>query len=135
MAAQRRLRDQLLPGPACNSNYIVTMQYVVDAIGEKFGKPDYARYRKIQILASIEKHGLAGLRSGPGAELWRRLTRREKTWAMRLAVSSKILPKRFDSTLRKLDQEAFAPTTTIQAVGEYTKISEVCRALEARAVV
>jgi glycosyltransferase involved in cell wall biosynthesis len=49
--AYRALRSRLLPGPAYNTNYVVTMQHVANRLGSAVPAVNIERYRQLQIFS------------------------------------------------------------------------------------
>lgn len=77
----------LLPGPLYNTNYVLTMEHVTRYAREFVDcSVDYARYRRLQILAVLSAGGGRLSRTTNGKELWSKLTAPEKLWASAMAV-------------------------------------------------
>jgi len=52
-----QLEKQILPGPAYNNNYIVTMAYLAKNLGKSISKEvDFGRYRRLQIYTIVTEH-------------------------------------------------------------------------------
>lgn len=77
-------RDLLLPGPAYNTSYVLTMAHLRRQLGETALPPvNFARYRRIQSRFFIDgQHGrLTWMRTPAGKAMWDKLSWRERLWA------------------------------------------------------
>jgi hypothetical protein len=129
----------LLAGPAYNTNYVVTMKHVVRNAGPVvMSDVNFARYRRIQILALLSGHdSLRWPRTPVGLSVWERLTASERAWACALLAllrasskvgikDRKVLP--ILSSL--LGPYGFHPPVRHCDVGSYSSLSQLFEALD-----
>jgi glycosyltransferase involved in cell wall biosynthesis len=129
----------LLPGPGYNSQYIMTMAHLAKAIGDPARRPDFARYRRIQINAFLASHGYSVRWSSAEARLiWKQLSLLEKLEAFYIAMVHRLdrpwLPLLRLSSAMNLGMHAFIPVQYTLNEGDYMKGSEIFAALQDRSL-
>ena len=124
----------ILPGPAYQTNYVVTMQQVRDALTSGiYPEVDLKRYRRRQLASFIPETSrrLDWLRTPAASQLWDSLSLRERFWALRLSYSKKKKVKSFyRKTQNDLNANAFRATELIQNVGDYASTLDLYDALK-----
>ena len=127
----------ILPGPAYETNYLVTMQQVRDTLRTgTYPEVDFKRYRRRQIASFIPETSrrLDWLRTPAASQLWSSLLLREKLWALRLSYSKKKKVKSFYRKAQKnVKANAFEATQSIRNTGDYTSTVDLYDALKRRA--
>ena len=77
----KQVESHILPGPAYNSNFVVAMEYVVQALPELREHVDFRRYRRVQMFTVLEGQ----IRGEPVGAVWPamrgRLSPLERIWA------------------------------------------------------
>ena len=134
----REVKAKLLPGPAYQTNYIVTMEYVARATKSfLFERADFDRYRRLQILMVLK-----GVQMGlPLGSLWPemrlRLTSKEWAWANVVAAMLAVGERAsfFKKTaVAKLESSvtpySFQPAQRICDRGHFSRAIEVYEAIE-----
>lgn len=128
----------LLPGPAYNTNYIVTMEHVARKLGTRAPcAVDYRRYRRLQIYSVIAAQDeLYWMIKSPGSFLWARMTAGEKLWSLYVGLVNwrakngrKPERKAIKRLAKKLEMYDFAPIVKNQVVGRFAHLSELFDAL------
>ncbi len=131
---------RLLPGPAYNTNYVVTMEHVARRLGGRAPAPvDYQRYRRLQIYSIITAHNdLYWMRGRPGSLLWAKLTPTERAWALYLGFlnwrgksGSVSQANSIDAIRKKVEPYGLAPIQTNRTVGLFARLPELFGALDA----
>jgi hypothetical protein len=131
---------QLLPGPAYNTNYVITMEHVGRKLGGRAPAPvDYQRYRRLQIYSVITaQNDLYWMRKRPGSLLWAKLTPAERSWALYLGFlnwraksASVSQAKAIDAVRKRVEPYSFAPTQANRVVGLFARLPELFGALDA----
>jgi glycosyltransferase involved in cell wall biosynthesis len=136
------LESRLLPGPAYQTNYVVTMEYVARATRSTFGEHvDFGRYRRLQIL-SVLRAAQMGLPLGNAwPEMRGRLKVSERVWAIfvasllylgkRSAFIEKHVVGRMQGTVGPY---AFQPTPRVCDRGHFSRAIELYEAIESGAL-
>jgi glycosyltransferase involved in cell wall biosynthesis len=134
----RELGPVILPGPAYNTNFLVSMEYVARSTQEKLGeKVAFKNYRRLQISAAVTGQ----IKETPAGELWpevrRRLTLPEIVFAntMRFSIGHgahfrtlrRLLAPRLE---RMANMIGVAPMPRYFAREDFKCISDVYDALE-----
>ncbi len=134
----RELGPVILPGPAYNTNFLVSMEYVARSTQEKLGeKVAFKNYRRLQISAAVTGQ----IKELPAGELWpevrRRLTLPEIVFAntMRFSIGHgahfrtlrRLLAPRLE---RMANMIGVAPMPRYFAREDFKCISDVYDALE-----
>ena len=131
---------RLLPGPAYNTNYILTMAHVAGRLGEKAPADiNFRRYRRMQIQALIRKlDDPLWMRSAQGRTVWRSLSLKEKGWAAQRSLyywQSKNGGRNKEKSARRFERGVtpygFAPILESRVVGRFADLPELFDALEA----
>jgi glycosyltransferase involved in cell wall biosynthesis len=129
-----KCKPYILPGPAYQTNYIVTMQQVRDTLTNGvYPEVDFKRYRRRQIASFIPETSrrLDWLRAPAAKKLWDRLFLQEKLWALRLSFSKKKKPKTFYYKAQKnVNAHAFEVPQMIRNIGDYASTLDLYDALE-----
>ena len=129
-----KCKAAVLPGPAYQTNYIVTMQQVRDTLRSGvYPEVDFKRYRRRQIASFIPETSrrLNWLRAPAARKLWDGLSLQEKLWALRLSYSRKRKAKTFSSkALKSVNPHAFVAPVLIRNVGDYTSTLDLYDALQ-----
>lgn len=129
----------LLPGSRYNSEYIVTMAYVAQVLGDNSRQPDFDHYRKIQIWQNLEKQTSISkwMRTESGAEIWAKLSGREKLWAVKanlIRLLGRRHPKFWARSAEKLAADTsaylFHAKQANYSKGDHTSLPEVFSDLE-----
>lgn len=141
--AQDELYDQvgpyLLPGPGYNSQYILTMAHVAKELNEPSRRPNFRRYRRIQIFQHLESRAFS-LRRGTDDDarlLWKQLSFAEKIDAYYMIVLHRLgdrveaLARAKTALDRDMSTYSFDPKQYHLNEGDYLKGSEVFEALRA----
>jgi glycosyltransferase involved in cell wall biosynthesis len=138
----RELEARLLPGPAYNSNYVVTMEYVARNLGDAMVEQvDFGRYRRLQIFSALQRLQEAGWSDALWDELRRRLSMVERYWAAGVSlllrssgrvpfVRSRMLPW----LRRKISPYEFPSPQRICDRGGFSRLLELYAALESGAL-
>jgi glycosyltransferase involved in cell wall biosynthesis len=134
----REVESKLLPGPAYQTNYIITMEYVARATSKILSEhADFDRYRRLQIL-TVLKAVQMGLPLGKvWPELRRRLTSPERAWA-RVVAAMLAVGKRANffakTAVAKLENSvspySFQPIQRVCDRGHFSRAIEVYDAIE-----
>lgn len=75
------VKSRLLPGPSYNTNFILAMEYVARDTRDEIGiEPDYARYRRMQLLALLQAKTAGALPSAKWNEIRQQMTASEHVW-------------------------------------------------------
>jgi hypothetical protein len=136
----RTCEPLLLPGPAYNTNYVITMEHVARRLGSRAPGPvDYQRYRRLQIYSVITaQNDLYWMRRPPGSLLWAKLTSTERSWALyvgflnwRAKSGSVSQAKSIDAVGKKVEPYGFTAIETKRAVGLFARLPELFDALDA----
>lgn len=124
------VEHRLLPGPAYNSNYVVTMEHVVREVSGFVDRAvSYGRYRRLQILASLA----AGASDGG---VWSRLGPVERLWAgaaglaLRVARALRVEGAILGLLRRVLNPYAFRPEQRVLDRGGFSRLLDVFEAIE-----
>jgi glycosyltransferase involved in cell wall biosynthesis len=134
--------SRLLPGPAYNTNYIVTMEHVVQALAHQSpGQVDFARYRRLQTLSTITgQDRLDWMRASPGSTLWVRLAYRERLWALRIGwlnwrakSGSERAITTLDAIKAAVEPYGFDAIESNKEVGSFAVLTQLFDALESGA--
>jgi SAM-dependent methyltransferase len=134
------VETHLLPGPAYNTNYIITMAHVAAKLGSRAPTPvDYERYRRMQIFAVISAQSrLDWMRAEPGSLLWARLSGRERAWASyvgllnwRAKAGGGRAQKLIEAINNSLNSPGFAAIQLHMVAGRFGHLPELLDALEA----
>lgn len=134
------VEPHLLPGPAYNTNYILTMAHVAQKLGGAVTtQVDYQRYRRMQIFAVIMAQSrLDWMRAAPGSLVWARLSTAEKAWASyvgllnwRAKAGGGRAQKVIDSMNNSLNSPGFAAIQMHTVAGRFGRLPELLDALEA----
>ena len=139
----QEIERKLLPGPAYNINYAVTMEYVARRTREILhGRVDYDRHRKVQIMSALQS-GAKQVRSAVWQELRARLSASEGEWAdaveSLLSLKSKgshpIIEERIIPDLfKRISSYQFQPIERFCRRGGYSSAAEVYGALRSGAL-
>lgn len=130
----------LLPGPAYNTNFVITMEHVVQKLGSRVPtKVDYGRYRRKQIFAMITAQDkLTWMRMPPGSLLWAKLSASERKWAIyvgflnwRVKSGHAGSKPAIDAIDLDLQAPGFPPIQSKMVIGRFAKLPELFKALEA----
>ena len=139
------VKDHLLPGPAYNTSYIVTMAHLAKHCKKISNtKVNYGRYRRLQIYSAIMRLGPANWAdSDVGKEQWKLLGPGEKVWAklfckliagaQRLQTKQRL--KSFgDNILKWVDEKCraheFQPKPATLNIGTYQNVDHVFDAID-----
>jgi len=134
----REVEAKLLPGPAYQTNYIVTMEYVARATKSfLFENADFDRYRRLQIL-TVVRAAQMGLPLGKAwPDLRRRLTGKERVWAnlvTAILAAGKRLSFLESTAVAKLESSvapySFQPKQRVCDRGHFSRAIEVYEAIE-----
>ena len=129
-----KCQTYILPGPAYQTNYVVTMQQVHDALRNGiYPEVDFDRYRRRQIASFIPETSrrLDWLRQPAARKLWDGLSLQEKLWALRLSYSRKKKAKTFYyKAQRNVNVDAFEATQLIRNTGDYASTLDLYDALK-----
>jgi glycosyltransferase involved in cell wall biosynthesis len=124
------VEHHLLPGPAYNSNYVVTMEHVAREVrGFVDGAVSYERYRRLQILALLA----AGANEGG---LWPRLGPVERRWAgaarlaLRIGRALRVEGAILGLLRRVFNPYAFQPEQRVLDRGGFFRLIDVFEAIE-----
>lgn len=123
---------KLLPGPAYNTNYAITMEHVARATRDEFGaKVAWGRYRRLQIFSALLSQG------DLSPQMANALTPLERLWAivmrglLGLTKRSAFLRGRLQPILdRSVSPYAFRPIERMCRKGGFSGATEVYEALE-----
>lgn len=139
----REIEHKLLPGPAYQVNYAVTMEYVVrvtqDVLHERV---DFGRHRRLQIVSALQ-HPNRGSSDDVWSDLRPRLSPFEGAWAdaveslmaLRGKQSHPIIESRvIPDLLRSVSPYAFEPAQRFCDRGTYARMPEVFTALQSNAL-
>jgi glycosyltransferase involved in cell wall biosynthesis len=128
-----KCRTYILPGPAYQTNYVVTMQQVRETLrGGIYPEVDFKRYRRRQIASFIPETSrrLDWLGAPAASKLWASLLLREKFWALLLSYSKKKTAKTFYYKAQKnVKADAFEVTNLIRNTGDYVSTLDLYDAL------
>lgn len=142
-----KAKAYLLPGSDYNTNYIITMEHVANALQGQIGTtPRTDRYRQLQIFFGLGEE--EGLLSGEGeseqfrSDVWPLLTDAEKQWAERLITLSgqaKAGDKTAISAIKELSKSVVMSASSTDALkakslwtGEFANLPELFAALSNR---
>jgi Glycosyl transferase family 2 len=136
----QEIQQKLLPGPAYNISYAVTMEYVARNTQEILHeRVDFGRHRRVQIVSALQSAD----RGPVWSELRPRLSAPEGEWAdaMELLLSLKskrshpILETRvIPGLLSRISSYQFPPVERFCNRGDYSNVLEVYNALHSRAL-
>lgn len=129
----------LLPGSRYRSEYIVTMAYLADALGDQARRPDFDHYRRVQMWEHLKSRGtiLLWLRSEKFREMWGLLSFKEKRWLIKGALT-RTLASRFPRFWRKTEERLnrqssaylFEAKQIMYRIGEHVTLFDVFKELE-----
>lgn len=136
------IQDFVLPGPIYNTNYILTMEYVVRYIYPFLcTKVDYHHYRRLQIYSLL----LNNIKEGKkylDASCWNRLNIFEKIWTLRTLMLLKLKRKsrfcsRFISFFFKKTVNFYAFNSLVRPCneGNYHKLIDVFNDMQKGALI
>jgi glycosyl transferase family 2 len=134
------IEQKLLPGPAYQIKYALTMEHVVRHIREVLRENvDYDRHRRLQIVSALQNSNGGSSTNGVWPELRRRLSPSEGTWAdavQRLFVLSRERPDSVTASrvipelLRRVSPYDRDPHQRFCDRGTYSRLLDVYAALE-----
>jgi len=136
------IASKLLPGPAYQTNYIVTMEYVARATRSILSEhADFGRYRRLQILTVLRAVQMGLPLGNVWPELRRQLTNTERVWAR--VVAAVLATGKYGSLFEKTavailenlaSPYSFRPIQRICDRGHFSRAIEVYEAIESGAI-
>jgi glycosyltransferase involved in cell wall biosynthesis len=114
----------LLPGPGYQTQYILTMSRVASEIADPARKPDFGRYRAIQIFGQLKEDGFPANWKGTtvGSQFWKTMTSTEKRWASKLVRLNAARSARAHRQLKAIERDlesSFYPTVQTLDQGSF----------------
>jgi len=138
------IEQKLLPGPAYQIKYALTMEHVARHIREVLHEDvDYDRNRRLQIVSALQNSDSGSPNDAVWPELRRRLSPSEGAWAdavQRLFVLSRERPNSFTASrvipelLRRVSPYDREPHQRFCDRGNYSRLLDVYTALESGAL-
>jgi glycosyltransferase involved in cell wall biosynthesis len=140
----REIDQKLLPGPAYQINYAVTMEYVARATQDVYHeRVDFGRHRRLQIISALQHPDHGSSKDTVWPDLRRRLSPSEGAWAdaveelmaLRAKESHPIIVSRvIPDLLHTVSPYAFEPVQRYCDRGTYSRLPDVYAALQSEAL-
>ena len=125
----------ILPGSQYQSNYVLTMQHVVDQLRGRYPlRVAFGRYRRLQVLWAIDNFGSRKWRRpGKASAIWDRLSPTERMMSRGLSFlvrKSRTRHPKFLAALRKrIHAYGYFPDVRYLHRGDYSNVVEIFEAL------